>query len=1075
MKRLALILIVLALTVNSSYPQKKAYTIEDLEHLVAEENYATLYKLANERINGLLRKGNPDTLAYYVDYLGTATKEEKGFAQSQREIRSLLEKAKKSFPYSPQLPTVYLAAADFFSKEGEYGLAYEQMVQLLSYFKGKEQIISERLASIHSSLGTFAMRLGNYTVSSEHYRKSLQYFKSDDPIELFILYNSMGIVMWNASKVDSALYYMQKAIAVLDKADSTPINKYQRRAMMQGNISNVYWELGKAKESVKNAELSIQNYKRYSLYGENTKEKDKGLKGYYMSIFNLASSYQEMGNLTRALDLLTLSYQDKLKLLGDDHPEVYKPLVRIAAIYYKQREYAKAMRTLKKVVRYWGEQEPSIWLAQSTAYIAYTYEELNKINEATDYYDKADSLYHFIQDGEYSLEYLTFLTKRAFFHAKNGQAAKAIELGKESVTYAIENQGEESLIAISQLSDMANIYLQLGRYKQAIDYSNRALKATDAMLAKGTGFMDSLSIELKKPTAILCKTKAEYYQLLRKDTSIIKTILVQLTDAVEIIEHRKAILSDQTDLNVLNSNTKDLTDFIKHLNYELYKLSSNKSYMDKIIDVHERALYSRIRSRMERQKAIRFAHLPDSVAAREDLLKTQMETALKSNSGGDNALAYLQAVKNWEAFQQQLKSNYPHYYKMRYGSSEVSLSKLCGYIPEGIHVVRYIFSNEELLAIVATKEKQVLVPLSSQNLKEKILALNDAVNDPEQTGKLAASLYHQLWKPLETHIAGSRVMIIPDDMLYNLSFEMLTPEATTDFATLSKNCLLNKYAISYQYSLLALAVEKRDAAMKGNFIAFAPGFSEKNKKQYLLSAKNDSLHLDKKYLSLLPLPFTAHLVKKLTDKLGGKSFSDNASTPEVFREEAGNHHIIHIGTHAENNNDHPEYSRLIFAKDGKNATTENSVYLYDIYDCDLTSDLAVLTACESGKPGYQDGEGMVSMAHAFNYAGSESIMTGLWKIDEQSSMQITEAFYENLQQGMTKDEALQQAKLHYLKTTKGRMLAPQYWAGLVIMGDVSAVKLEPAILLKWIIGSCIIAVLLAGYYFLRKKKRAYTD
>src|SRR5690606_30728542 len=152
--------------------------------------------------------------------------------------------------------------------------------------------------------------------------------------------------------------------------------------------------------------------------------------------------------------------------------------------------------------------------------------------------------------------------------------------------------------------------------------------------------------------------------------------------------------------------------------------------------------------------------------------------------------------------------------------------------------------------------------------------------------------------------------------------EMLTPELATDFRSLSKKCLLHQYAISYQYSLLALAAEKRNETMKGNFVAFTPGFTEMNKMHYLRSAQNDSLHLDKNYLSLLPLPFTADLVKKLKDKFGGKLFAGNESTPKAFREKAGNHSIIHIGTHAESDNDHPEYSRLIFAKDDNNKDAE---------------------------------------------------------------------------------------------------------------------------------------------------------
>jgi CHAT domain-containing protein len=192
----------------------------------------------------------------------------------------------------------------------------------------------------------------------------------------------------------------------------------------------------------------------------------------------------------------------------------------------------------------------------------------------------------------------------------------------------------------------------------------------------------------------------------------------------------------------------------------------------------------------------------------------------------------------------------------------------------------------------------------------------------------------------------------------------------------------------------------------------------------------------------LPLPFTAKLVDNVKSKLGGILYKDHQSTPEIFRSQSAFHQIIHIGTHAEANNDYPEYSRLIFAKDSRDPTIENSLYLYDIYNCDLTSNLSVLTACESGMPQYQNGEGMISMAHAFNYAGAKSMLTALWKIDEQASTIITGYFYANLEKSMPKDIALQQAKLTYLQTADGRMLTPSYWAGLMIMGDLEPIMFE---------------------------------
>jgi CHAT domain-containing protein len=135
--------------------------------------------------------------------------------------------------------------------------------------------------------------------------------------------------------------------------------------------------------------------------------------------------------------------------------------------------------------------------------------------------------------------------------------------------------------------------------------------------------------------------------------------------------------------------------------------------------------------------------------------------------------------------------------------------------------------------------------------------------------------------------------------------------------------------------------------------------------------------------------------------------------------------------------------------------------------------LAVLTACETGKNTLDPGEGMLSLAHAFNYAGSESLLIGLWQIDEKASSIIVEKFYQNLSEGFDKAEALQKAKLQYLSIAKGRELSPDFWAGLVLMGDPSPMTFEKAH--KWWIYLIVLSlfiILLVGWkkYHTKNKK-----
>ena len=243
------------------------------------------------------------------------------------------------------------------------------------------------------------------------------------------------------------------------------------------------------------------------------------------------------------------------------------------------------------------------------------------------------------------------------------------------------------------------------------------------------------------------------------------------------------------------------------------------------------------------------------------------------------------------------------------------------------------------------------------------------------------------------------------------------------------------------------------------------------KKDYKIAIQ-DSMSFDKAYLTLLPQPFTKSLAQKATRIFSGTSFLNENSTEHIFKNSAKEHKIIHIGTHAESNNISPELSRLMFAKSTETLSSDdNYLYTYEIYNTNLASNLAILTACETGKPTYQAGEGMISLAHAFNYAGSESILTSLWKIDEQSSAEIIALFYGNIKKGWSKDKALQQAKLDYMATAKGRTINPQYWAGLVLIGDTSPIVLQSSFtFIYWVLALIIIALVVAFIKWKTKKK-----
>ena len=146
----------------------------------------------------------------------------------------------------------------------------------------------------------------------------------------------------------------------------------------------------------------------------------------------------------------------------------------------------------------------------------------------------------------------------------------------------------------------------------------------------------------------------------------------------------------------------------------------------------------------------------------------------------------------------------------------------------------------------------------------------------------------------------------------------------------------------------------------------------------------------------------------------------------------------------------------------------------------LNADLAVLSACNTGYGKLSRGEGVMSLARAFTYAGVPATVTSLWKVPDLTTREIMVDFYKNLKQGMSKDAALRQAKLTYLKNAPESIAAnPFFWAGFVPMGNMEAMDMTESTLLSIfsksaisILGILGVCVAISGlfWWFFRKKQ-----
>lgn len=307
---------------------------------------------------------------------------------------------------------------------------------------------------------------------------------------------------------------------------------------------------------------------------------------------------------------------------------------------------------------------------------------------------------------------------------------------------------------------------------------------------------------------------------------------------------------------------------------------------------------------------------------------------------------------------------------------------------------------------------------------------------------VSSALYKSLMAPLESKLSNiERLIIIPDDELNYLPFEALTDE--------KGRYLVEKFSIQYQYSTVQLGKDDNSGKATGT-LAFAP-FATKG---FADSAGTR--------LSVLPASW-----EEISD-LHGKIFADSSALKNNFLLSANHYGIIHLATHASVDNEMPLRSFISFYPVPGSNPDDYKLFAQEIYDLKLDStQLVILSACETGAGKLIKGEGLMSLSRAFAYAGCPNIITSLWKAEDKTTAFITQRLHHYMEKGYSKDKALQQAKLDLLKSDEidPRFKTANFWAHLIFIGNY-----EPGTKSShwWWIALCIILAAVV-YIFLNRK------
>ena len=402
----------------------------------------------------------------------------------------------------------------------------------------------------------------------------------------------------------------------------------------------------------------------------------------------------------------------------------------------------------------------------------------------------------------------------------------------------------------------------------------------------------------------------------------------------------------------------------------------------------------------------------------------------------DSLFAAKQALKEveWE-----MEAKYPAYATAKFEfRQQPAIADIREQLPKETALIEYFLADDAIYTFLLSTDtfwaaSQNRSPAFDSVINNFIRTISDweYVEDStsfasQQYLENAWLLYRQLLQAPLQQTDARRLVIVPDGMLGLVPFELLlTQKYTGNWTDRDVPFLLKDKAVSYRFSSSLMQMEV--AGSYSSWGGFGSEFRE----------VADLAPLDAVQLALRNggrLPFADDEVLAIANLFGGDSWINQDATRENFLKNAEQYGILHLATHGIVDRNDPLRSRLLFSS--SSIDDESAVYAHEIYSMQLKAGLTVLSACNSGTGEWKKGEGMMSLARAFAFAGCPSLVMSLWNVSDQSTSELMTAFYENLKVGQPKDEALRQAKLHYLQTASSEYTKPIYWGSFVAVGNM---------------------------------------
>ena len=188
---------------------------------------------------------------------------------------------------------------------------------------------------------------------------------------------------------------------------------------------------------------------------------------------------------------------------------------------------------------------------------------------------------------------------------------------------------------------------------------------------------------------------------------------------------------------------------------------------------------------------------------------------------------------------------------------------------------------------------------------------------------------------------------------------------------------------------------------------------------------------------LPPLPATRAESRALERLFpGARVFLGRDATEEALKAAGRSARYLHVASHAVADEHLPLDSFLALSAPRlpRSGQDNGRLQAWEVFEqLRLDADLVTLSSCGTGTGQAPAGEGVLSLARAFQYAGARSVVASLWDIPDRSTALLMQRFYAGLARGLDKDEALRRAQLALRR--RPETSHPFHWAAHQLVGD----------------------------------------